>query len=583
MLARYSIVNELKRGATGAVYAARDRETGAVVALKRFDPAVTSSADAKLVERLLKQVRSARALKHRNLVEIYEAGESGGTVYVAMEMLEGKSLRSILDEGPLPLARAIRIVHDIANGLAHAHLQGVVHGRLKPSNVIVSRSGVAKITGFGVGQLSGISPEQLRGDPLDHRCDVFALGAVFYEMLTRRPPFEGDSPEAILESMLRAKPPLPSELNAHVPRALDTLVSSMLAVQPAARVPGVPVLLPDLQRLEEGLGLGSSASVERPRASAPVADPGPSVRTPPDPERRQHRYRPPPDGEAFDYQRAIALMDRESRRERSSAWRPAMFAAFALLAAAGIGAAAFVHYLSAPNAWRSAASRVQGELARVQDELATVLGASRATAPAPVAVAAEEPLHASAAPPIAAEQPRTEPLPPQPLAAEPAPSAKIESAVAPVAEETETALASAATAQEPSPAHEAAPAPEPAPEPEPAVQPAPTAPAQRRAEPPANAAQQRPAATARLILAISPRGEIYIDGKHHGTTPPITTFDLEPGMHRIEVRSGSRTPYLTYMTVQAGEVRRIRHDFDTSRSVRPPRSALSQSSNRPAR
>ena len=80
---------------------------------------------------------------------------------------------------------------------------------------------------------------------------------------------------------------------------------------------------------------------------------------------------------------------------------------------------------------------------------------------------------------------------------------------------------------------------------------------------------KRQAGTAQVILAISPRGEIYIDGKHHGTTPPTTTFDLEPGMHRIEVRSGSRSPYVTYMTVQAGDVRRIRHDFN-AKPIRPP-------------
>jgi hypothetical protein len=94
------------------------------------------------------------------------------------------------------------------------------------------------------------------------------------------------------------------------------------------------------------------------------------------------------------------------------------------------------------------------------------------------------------------------------------------------------------------------------------------APTQAR-QPAAKVAEQRPGGTAQLILAVSPRGEIYIDGKHHGTTPPITTFNLEPGMYRIEVRNGSRKPFLTYMTVQAGDVRRIRHDFN-AKPIRPP-------------
>jgi hypothetical protein len=94
-------------------------------------------------------------------------------------------------------------------------------------------------------------------------------------------------------------------------------------------------------------------------------------------------------------------------------------------------------------------------------------------------------------------------------------------------------------------------------------------------QPAAKLAKQQPGGTAQVIVAVSPRGEIYIDGKHHGTTPPVTTLTLEPGMHRIEVRSGSRRPYLTYMTVQAGDVRRIRHDFNASRAV-PTQSASSR-------
>src|SRR5690242_17375898 len=113
LLARYNILHELGQGATGRVYAARDRETRAVVALKRLDPAFSSS-DAGFAERFLKQVHAARLLKHRNIATIHEAGEAAGTVFVAMEMLEGESLSKILGAGPLPITRAIRIVRDIA-------------------------------------------------------------------------------------------------------------------------------------------------------------------------------------------------------------------------------------------------------------------------------------------------------------------------------------------------------------------------------------------------------------------------------------------------------------------------------------
>src|SRR5262245_46996638 len=141
---------------------------------------------------------------------------------------DSQNLRSILDRGPLPIARAIQIAYGIASELANAHLEGMVHGGLKPSSIMVSRLGAVKITGFGA-----------RGG--DHRDDILAFGAVLYEMLTQQAPAQSNPPPA-------------SELNPNVPRALDALVSSMLARQPADRMPGVPILLRELQRLQEGLG-----------------------------------------------------------------------------------------------------------------------------------------------------------------------------------------------------------------------------------------------------------------------------------------------------------------------------------------
>jgi serine/threonine-protein kinase len=498
MLARYKILHESCRDATGALYAARERETGAVVALKRIDPAFLSKSGAGFADRILRQARSARTLKHPNIVRVFDAGEVGGTVYVAMEMAEGQTLRGMLDAGPLPIARAIRIARDIACGLAHAHLQAVVHGGLGPSNVIVLRSGAVKITDFGfglLGQSTPLSPEQARGEPADHRCDIFLLGALFYEMLTGRPPSEGDSP-------------LPSEINEHVPRAVDGIVSRMLAAQPAARIPGAPVVLQELQRLEEALGLesGKSAGTDEP---APMHDaPRPAkVKAGPASEVRVRADAPPAeDHEAFDYHRAIATMERESRRERSSRSRLTIFATLAAaLGVLGMGVAGFMYYPPNVGQLSIAASRVQ---------------------------------EAPATPPPAAK-----PTPPPPVAAAPIPIAQAESPVARASEPT--APPGAALTQE----------------------------SPRTLQPPASAAKPQPGGTARLVIAVSPRGEIYIDGKHHGTTPPITTLDLEPGMHRVEVRNGSRKPYLTYMAVQAGDVRRIRHEFDASRSVPPRRTA----------
>jgi len=264
-------------------------------------------------------------------------------------------------------------------------------------------------------------------------------------------------------------------------------------VQPADRMPGLPILLAELQRLEEGLGLEPAAAEPRQR------EPG-------------------TDRDTFDHHEAMLMMERESRLRRPSGSRTAMFSAFALvLAVLAIGLTGFLYF--------SQGTSEHGV----------------ATAPPPVAEAAREPAPA----PVA--------LPASPPAAEPAPPARAES---PVVRQSE-----------PLPAAAAAPAPEPVPVPQPTAkippEPVPVT------QPTAKIPEEQPGGSARLILAVSPRGEIYIDGKLHGTTPPITTLDLEPGMRRVEVRNGSRKPYLTYMTVQAGEVRRIQHDFN-AKPMRPP-------------
>ncbi|HYD56285.1 MAG TPA: protein kinase [Burkholderiales bacterium] len=531
MLERYKILHELGRGATGAVYAARDRTTGAPAALKRLDPAL-SKPDATVAQRFVQQARAAQRLKHPSIVRIHDAGEAAGTAYVAMELVEGRNLRSLLDQGPLPVAQAIRILRDVAGGVAHAHLEGMVHGSLKPSSILVSDSGAAKITGFGTGQAAAgyTAPEQAQGGPVDHRCDVFSLGALFYEMLTGTRASEG-------------APRPPSELNPLVPRALDTLVLHMLAPQPAARMPGVPVLLAELQRLEEGLGLGSLARFEPQAANEPeVEAPAPSPA-----DAFQHRQIT--EREILEYERAMRAA-RAGPPPRSSRPGIATFAGLALvLAVLGFGMAEFMGVTRFMDDW---SGRGIGDTAanRVRH------------APAPVAEAAKQPAMPSTSEPVGpttaaagpthapqpmAEAPRRPEIPsvrdlmPQPLATQPAAQSESESETQPEP--------SVATAPEPLAAPKQLP---------------------RTAQPKAKLPPQQPGGTARLILAVSPRGELYINGEHRGTTPPITTFELEPGMHRVEVRNGSRRPYLTYMTVEPGDVRRIRHDFDAKRGG-PPR------------
>ncbi len=553
-LDRYKVIRELGRGAIGTVYAARDLSTGAVVALKTLDRALFGESDANLAELMLTSARSAGRLRHRNIVKIHDAGEVGGTVYVAMELLVGESLRNML-ERPLSIARAIQIFDDIASALAYAHEEGIVHRGVRPSNIMVLRSGVAKISDFGIGQIGEaarryMSPEQVRGGPVDYRSDLFSLGALFYEMLTRRALFDGSSPKEIMENILHAEPPLPSALNPHVPSALDGIIASLLAGHPGERVADARILLRDLQRIEEGLGLGPGtlAGSGEPTARVPPGGAEPRLRTPAAHQSRDreapHETSSPPRVQtepaapqpATEREPGLRTPDPNAFRDHASGSRAAGLAALVLMLAV-LGLTVFSYYSPGPSEPRTAAIPMQ-------EAPATAAAAPEASPRRAMgdARAEQESFGIASAP---------NPLPPKPLAAEPSPPAsaipgtellrvtKTESL--PIRESEQPATAGTAPARE----------------------------APRAPQPRAKISKPQRGGSARLIIAVSPHGELYIDGKHHGTTPPITTLVLEPGMHRIEIRSGSRKPYLTYMAVQAGEQRRIRHDFGAKPSGPP--------------
>jgi serine/threonine protein kinase len=560
-LGRYTILRELGRGAIGAVYAARDGSTGAVVALKVLNPALFTEPNPKLAELFLENARSAARLRHRNIVRVFDSGEAGGAAYVAMELVEGQSVRQLLDAGPLSIARAIQAFDDIASALAYAHEEKMVHRGVKPTNILVSAPGVAKIGDFGTGQIGEaalryMSPEQVRRDAVDHRSDLFSLGAVLYEMLTCRSPFEGKSPEQIRQNILLAKPPPPSTVNPYVSGALDALVLEMLARDPDKRPANARSVLRDLQRLEEGFGLrpAASAATAEPRAAAPVRmpEPEPALRTEPAPpqlpiEREprlresEPRLRMPP-GDALFAPEVPFMKDPEPRPQAPRGSGSSMLAALALMVGLlSIGLTVALYYSPETIDRLIAASGMQPPATAVTPKAAAV--PTPAAAPTPVAApttrVAEPPPPPPApvnetmkeAPATIASAPQA--VPPVPLPAQPSPPEKTESP----------------------------PAAEPKAE-KPAIR-------QTAASPQARVAQPQPAGTAKIIVAVSPQGELYIDGRHYGTTPPITTLDLEPGMHRIEVRSGSRRPYVTYMTVSAGDERRIRHDF-AAKPIRPP-------------
>ncbi|HEY9396434.1 MAG TPA: serine/threonine-protein kinase, partial [Burkholderiales bacterium] len=276
-LGRYELLAEIGRGAMGVVYKARDPIIDRVLAIKTVDFRGLGAVQPGVQARFFQEAQSAGRLSHPNIVTIFDAGEADGCAYIAMELLEGPSLREVLDQSaPLSVTRALEIAGQITRGLAYAHEHGVVHRDVKPANVILVARRV-KITDFGIArlpfgasnaqsELAGspkyMSPEQALGENVDGRSDLFALGTVLYEMLTGKQPFLGESVPQIMQAVLLHEPPPPSMLNPLVPPAVDAFVRRVLSKQPEARPPSARALLRDLAALLKEIG-GSHGRASR--------------------------------------------------------------------------------------------------------------------------------------------------------------------------------------------------------------------------------------------------------------------------------------------------------------------------------
>ena len=263
-LGRYEVTGTLGRGAMGIVYQARDPLIERMVAIKTISYAGLSSAEIEDFEqRFFREAKSAGRLNHPNIVTIYDVGHSDHLAYIAMEYLSGCSLRILLDSGVvLPYGRIVEIAAAIADGLAFAHANGVVHRDIKPGNIMVLENGAVKIADFGIAQLSGgaltmvgttlgspkyMSPEQVLGSKADGRSDVFSLGAVVYEMLTGRAPFAGEDLNAILYQVLNSNPLTPSSHNPGIPKEFDRIVERALSKKPEERYQDAAEMATDLR------------------------------------------------------------------------------------------------------------------------------------------------------------------------------------------------------------------------------------------------------------------------------------------------------------------------------------------------
>jgi serine/threonine protein kinase len=280
-LGSYELLGSIGRGGMGEVYRARDSKLGRQVAVKVLRPDFAS--DPERLRRFEQEARAASALNHPNIVHIYEIGEDAGTHFIAMELVEGRSLREILAEAPLDGERILDLARQLADGLAKAHAAGIVHRDVKPENVMVTEDGFVKILDFGlaklvalpfasgdsematlartrhgmlIGTVEYMSPEQASGkSSVDHRSDQFSLGLIVYEMVTGKLAFQRETAAQTLASIIESEPPPMTRFNPGGPPGLDAVVARCLSKDPASRYPDTRELSMALKSLSvEGGG-----------------------------------------------------------------------------------------------------------------------------------------------------------------------------------------------------------------------------------------------------------------------------------------------------------------------------------------
>jgi non-specific serine/threonine protein kinase len=275
---RYQVIEELGKGGMGKVYKVFDTKIKEKIALKLIKPDIAS--DRETIERFSNELRLARKVRHKNVCQMFDLGETEGAYFITMEYVSGEDLKNMIRMSKgMSVGAAVDIAKQVCEGLAEAHRLGVVHRDLKPGNIMIDREGDVRIMDFGVartlkekgvtdaGVIIGtpeyMSPEQVEGEEIDQQADLYSLGIVLYEMVTGRRPFEGGTALSVALKQKAESPPDPQELNPQVPEELSRLILKCLEKKKEDRIRSAEELLSRLRGVEQSISAAESAVVRK--------------------------------------------------------------------------------------------------------------------------------------------------------------------------------------------------------------------------------------------------------------------------------------------------------------------------------